>query len=258
MIAPTPPRMLYRKLINLAVSKLIARFGSRISIPKEMQENFNTQESVEVQVGSEYFEYLHHQQDSVYKASEYCRRIFAPESKYEEEAMIPNGFKPLIFEIFLQWIRNPARIIAYDPDGLPQEPWLSNAATIWLLGKTLQCSNDFDRYTLSQFIQTCAFMAFGPWELIEKGATKGSLCRFSDHWITWNHQLVGPEPNEYSGLRAARTALTAPVRDPRTFDIENWYSECGKYMRPRCLHDPIARLEKSNEAKRPKPRPPAE
>jgi len=101
-------------------------------------------------------------------------------------------------------------------------------------------------------------MALGLWELIEKEATKCSLCRFSDHWVTWNHQLAGPEPSGYSGLRAARTALTSPVRDPITFDIGHWYSECGKYMRPRCLHDPITRLEKSNEAKRPEPRPPAE
>lgn len=238
------------------VSKLIAYFRNRISIPKESVE---TRESVEVQVGSEEsIKIFIINKTLLCSASEYCRRRFAPESKYKEEAIKLNGFKPLIFEIFLQWISNPAPGIAYDPDGLPQEPWLSNAAPTWLLGKKLQCSDDFDRYALSQFIQNCAFMAFGPWELIEKEATEGSLCRFSDHWVAWNHRLAGPEPNEYSGLRAARTALTAPVRDPRTYDIEHWYSECGKSMRPRCLHDPITRLEKSEEAKRPKPIPPAE
>ena len=250
------------------MSKLIANFQNRFSIPKqfvEIQDNVVTQETVEieesvkVQVGlEESMKIFLINKSLLCEASEYCRRRFAPESKYKEEAIILNGFKPLIFEIFLQWISNPAPIIPYDPDGLPQEPWLSNAATTWFLGKKLQCSDDFDRYALSQFIQNCAFMAFGPWELIEKEVAKGSLSRFSDHWVAWNHRLAGPDPNEYSGLRAVRTALTAPVRDPRTFDIEHWYSECGKYMRPGCLHDPITRLEKIEEAKRPKSIPPAE
>jgi len=226
-----------------------------------MQENVETQECVEVQVGSEEsLKFFIINKTLLCGASDYCRRRFAPESRYKDEPIILNDFEPLIFEIFLQWISNPAPRILYDPDGLPQEPWLSNAATTWLLGERLQCSEAFDRYALSQFIQNCAFMAFGPWELIEKETTKSSLSRFSDHWVAWNHQLAGPGLNEYSGLRAARTPLThtVPVRDPRTFDIEHWYSECGKYMRPRCLHDPIRRLEKSEEAKRPKPKPPAE
>ena len=224
-----------------------------------MQENFEDQESVEIQVGSEEnLKIFIVNKTLLREASNYFRRRFALESKYEEEPIILNGFEPLIFEIFLQWISNPAPRITYDPDRLPQEPWLSNAATAWLLGKKLQCSDEFDKYALSQFIQNCAFMTFGPWELIEKEATTGSLSRFSDHWVAWNYRLAGPGRNEYSGLRAARATLTAPVRDPRTFDIEHWYSDCGKYMRPRCLHDPITRLEKLEEAKRPKPIPPAE
>ncbi|KAH7333254.1 hypothetical protein BKA65DRAFT_564395 [Rhexocercosporidium sp. MPI-PUGE-AT-0058] len=157
----------------------------------------------------------------------------------------------------VQWISNPLPPIVYDPDLLPQEPWLSNAATTWLLGKKLRCSEDFDRYALSQFIQSCAFMLFGPWNTIELEASRGSLRQFSDHWVAWNFWLAGPEPNEYSGLRAAGKTSAPPVRDPRVYDIEHWYSECGKYMRPRCLHDPVLRLEKNEEAKKPKPLPPA-
>lgn len=234
---------------------MVAYFGNRILAPKE---NVGTHESVEVQVGSEEcLKIFIISKTLLCEASEYCRLRFTPESKCKEKAVILNDFEPLIFEIFLQWISNPAPRVAYDPDGLPQEPWLSHAATAWLLGKKLQCSDAFDRYTLSQFIQNCAFMAFGPWKLIEKEATKGSLCRFSDHWVAWNYRLAGPEPNEYSGLRATKIPIS-PVSDPRIYDIEHWYSECGKYMRPKCLHDPITRLEKSEEAKRPKPIPPAE
>jgi hypothetical protein len=224
-----------------------------------MGESFEAEEDVEVQVGAEEnLEIFIVNKNLLCGASEYCRRRFAPESKYKEEAVILEDFEPLIFEIFLQWTSNPAPRLAYDPDALPQEPWLSNAATTWLLGKKLQCSDEFDKYALSQFIQNCAFMIFGPWKLIENEATKGSLHRFSDHWVVWNHKLAGPGPNEYSGLRAVRTALIIPETDPRTYDIEHWYSECGRYMRPKCLHDPITRLEKNEEAKRPKPKPPPE
>jgi hypothetical protein len=223
-----------------------------------MQEKVETQECVEVQVGSEQsLKIFMVNKTLLCGASDYCRRRFAPESRYKYEPIILNDFEPLIFELFLQWISNPAPGIIYDPDGLPQEPWLSNAATTWFLGKRLQCSDDFDRYALSQFIQNCAFMAFGPWEMIEKETTKGSLSRFSDHWVAWNYRLAGPGLNEYSGLRATRILPTVPLRDPRTFDIEHWYSDCWSYMRPGCLHDPITRLEKSEEAKRPKPFPPA-
>jgi len=224
-----------------------------------MRESFESEEDVEIQVGAaENMEIFIVNKSLLCGASEFCRCRFASDSRYKEDAIILEDFEPLIFEIFLQWTSNPAPSLAYNPDGLPQEPWLSNAATTWLLGKRLQCSEEFDRYALSQFIQNCAFMMFGPWELIEKETIKGSLHRFSDHWVVWNHKLGGCGPNEYSGLRAVRTALIVPETDPRTYDIEHWYSECGKYMRPKCLHDPITRLEKSEEAKRPKPVPPQE
>lgn len=220
-----------------------------------MQENTEARECVEVQVGAEEnLEIFIINKSLLSEASGYCRSRFALGPRHQNEPIIINNFDPLIFDIFLQWISSPAPRVAYDPDSLPQEPWLSHAAKTWLLGKRLQCSDHFDKYALSQFIQHCAFMAFGPWEMIEKEASKGSLSYFSDHWVAWNYNLAGPGVNEYSGLRA--TSLSVPARDPRTFDIEHWYSECGKYMRPRCLHDPITRLEKSEEAKR-KPFPPA-
>ncbi|KAG0646120.1 hypothetical protein D0Z07_8080 [Hyphodiscus hymeniophilus] len=190
--------------------------------------------------------------------SGYCRRILAADSKHKQEAIALLEFMPINFELYLQWIINPSQPTVYDPDYLPQEPWLSNAATTWLLGRKLQCSDEFDKFALSQFVQSCAFMLYGPWEMIERQASIGSLRRFSDHWTAWNSSFAGPEPNEYSGLLAARDIFAPPIRDPRLYDIEHWYSECGKYMRPRCLHDPILRLERLEEAKKPKPEPPAE
>ena len=231
---------------------------NRISIPKGIHEIAETQDCVKVHVGSgESGKLFVVKRTLLCGASDYCRRRFAAESKCRDESIFLNDFRPLNFQLFFQWISNPAPTIIYDPDGLPQEPWLSNAATTWLLGKKLQCSVEFDRYALSQFIQNCAFMAFGPWELIEKEANQCSLSRFSDHWIAWNHRLAGPGRNEYSGLRAASNPVV-PTRDPRTFDIDHWYSECGKYLLPKCLHDPIARLERTEEANRPKPIPPVE
>lgn len=179
-------------------------------------------------------------------------------SNNKEKPIVLSDFEPLSFKLFAQWIEDPRPSVSYNPDGVPEEPWLSNAASTWLLGKKLQCSEAFDRYALSHFIQNCAFMAFGPWERIEMERIKGSLCRFSDHWVAWNSRFAGPEPNEYSGLRAARASPNVPDTDPRTYDIEHWYSECGKYMRPRCPHDPIARLNRLEMAKRPKPKAPAE
>lgn len=190
-------------------------------------------------------------------ASEYCQHRFAPGSRHKNEALVLDDFQPLNFEMFWQWINCPASSLAYDPGVFSQEPWLSNAASTWLLGKKLQCSDAFDKYALSQFVQNCAFMLFGPWALIEKETTNDSLRLFSDHWVAWNSRFAGPEPNEYSGLGATKLDFL-PVTDPRTFDIEHWFSECGKHMRPKCLHDPINRLEKSEQAKQPKPELPAQ
>lgn len=244
---------------NVSRSSSVATvtYAIRVSSQK-VQEKVETPEAVEVQVGSkEALKIFIVDRSLLLKHSKYFWRKCQHRSGYEDETVFFKSFEPLNFEMFLQWTVHPAPSISYDPDmDQPQEPWLSNAATTWLLGKMLECSDDFDRYALSQFIQNCAFMAFGPWELIEKEVPKGSLRLFSNHWVAWNYRLAGPDPNEYSGLRAAIRSNT-PVRDPRIFDIEHWYSECGRYRQPRCLHDPIARQEKIREASQPKPFPPA-
>ncbi|KAH0561970.1 hypothetical protein GP486_003321 [Trichoglossum hirsutum] len=165
---------------------------------------------------------------------------------------------PVVFDLFLKWLRNPDPPITYNPDGQSQEPWLSNSAAAWILGKKLRTTEGFKKYALSQFIQNCALAAFGPWDTIEREAPPGSpLRRFSDHWVAWNCRLSGSGANEFTGLHAALRAPLVPenTRDPRIYDIEHWYSSCGDGMHPGCIHDPITRQENIDEANRPPPEP---
>jgi hypothetical protein len=187
--------------------------------------------------------------------SGYFKKLCSTDSK---ERIDFEDDDPVVFGLFLKWVRSPAAAITYNPEGQLQEPWLSHSAEAWLLGKKLRATASFQRYALSQFIQTCAVLPFGPWEKVEKEApSRSPLRRFSDHWVAWNSRLFGPGTNEFSHLHAARRAHSVPemARDPRIYDIEHWYSRCGDDFKPGCKHDPIARQEKIDEANRPPPAP---
>ena len=188
---------------------------------------------------------------AICKFSGYCQRRCT--SGWQDEIDLEQD-DPVVFDLFFQWTQCPVPPISYDPDGESKEPWLSNSAAAWILAKKLQTMEQFKKYALAQFIQGCALLVFGPWELIEREAPpKSPLRRFSDHWIAWNSRLSGPGPNEFSGLHAAHRAGLVPkmARDPRIYDIEHWYSGCGDDMSPGCAHDPITRQEKIDEANRP-------
>ena len=147
----------------------------------------------------------------------------------------------------MSWIRKPESPIKYDStQDSAEEPWRSKAAAAWILAHKLQDAR-FEKYALSQLIQTCAFAAFGPWEDIERQShCKSPIRRFSDHWVAWNCHLAGTRNNEFSGLQAARQAdsVTKETRDPRIYDLEHWYSPCGDQIHPGCSHDPITREAK--------------
>lgn len=95
-------------------------------------------------------------------------------------------------------------------------------------------------------------MPVGPWEFIEREIDIGSsIRRFSDHWVAWNCYLFGPGMNEFSKLQAAvllRALISDNTRDPRTFDLEHWYSDCGNDISAACNHNPLVRRKALQEA----------
>ena len=153
--------------------------------------------------------------------------------------------KPAIFRLFLKWVRSRPKPIVYLPGRYSEEPWASNALAAWFLAWQLDAI-EFEKYCLSQFIQNCAVLIFGPWKEIEANAPPGSSLRqFSDHWVAWNSYLAGDGRNEYSGLSAAKNAVNRVAshsRDPRLFDQDHWFLKCGSNINPTCLHDPIVRI----------------
>ncbi|KAH6678224.1 hypothetical protein B0J14DRAFT_582208 [Halenospora varia] len=158
---------------------------------------------------------------------------------------LPNA-DPTSVELFINWINTPSEPITYESERYTAEPWPSKAASTWVFAKNIK-AKDFERYALSQFIQNCSSLAFGPWEYIEREVKlKRPLRRFSDHWIAWNFYLAGEGDNEFTGLDAAGLGcfVTDKTRDPRTYDIEHWYHRCGDKFTTDCLHHPIARREK--------------
>ena len=166
------------------------------------------------------------------------------------------AYNKIVLLKFASWINHPRPPKTYAPASYSPEFWVDNAVPMWFLAYEIGASG-LERYALSHFIQNCALALFGPWRMIEQKARRqSSLRRFSDHWIAWNCSLAGSENNEYAGLRAAALArlVTDETRDPRIYDLEHWYSPCGRYMNPSCEHDPVYRkkeLEAIQEMKQP-------
>jgi len=81
------------------------------------------------------------------------------------------------------------------------------------------------------------------------------LRNFSNHWIAWNFSLAGSDSNEYAGLKATSLIrlVTNQTQDPRTYDIDHWFSHCGKHINPNCEHDPAYRRQMEFEAQNMKP-----
>jgi len=153
------------------------------------------------------------------------------------------------FGMFSTWLERQPPPLEFDPDRCSEEPWFSSAAKAWALGKRLQAPR-FERYALSQFVQNCAFMPFGPWKFVENVAEhRTPLRRFSDHWVAWNFYLAGGEPSEYAELEAASivSSVTKKTSDPRFFDLSHWYLNCSDTLDPECAHDPAARRLRRSE-----------
>jgi hypothetical protein len=165
-----------------------------------------------------------------------------------------SDWEPLEFDAFLEWVNESkstsilkacGRARAYSPNKPPGEPWISNGADICLLAIRLK-AGDFEKYALSLFISSCALAPFGPWHKIEKRTSGSSpLRRFSNHWVAWNFYLTGCRRNEYTHLQATSLAsqVTGRTRDPRSYDIVHWYSDCGDDLQPGCPHDALSRQE---------------
>lgn len=176
-----------------------------------------------------------------------------------QEVDLPNE-NPTAVEMFIEWAKKPKRPTIYAPGQYSEEPWISYAAAAWMLGHHLAAAA-FQKYALSQFIQNCALAAQGPWRLIEEQSpAQSSLLRFSNHWVAWNSSLSGTDVNEYAGLKAAKLAglVCASTRDPRTFDLDHWYLDCGDDINAACSHDPILREKRRQKDRISKKAPPPE
>jgi hypothetical protein len=161
------------------------------------------------------------------------------------------SYDPTVLGLFTQWLSNPQLPRVYSPTEYSDKIWTDHAVHAWYLAQELS-AGVFEKYALSHFIQNCALAAFGPWKLIEeRGPEDGSLSKFSRHWVAWNYHLAGSGACEYDGLNATKLAhlVTGETRDPRIYDLEHWYENCGDYVNSLCLHDPIYREQLALEAK---------
>jgi hypothetical protein len=164
---------------------------------------------------------------------------------------------PEVLGMFSEWANKQEEPLLFEQDRVSEEPWFSKAAHAFILATKLRASK-FERYALSQFIQNCAMMPFGPWAYIESEAPlKSSLRRFSSHWIAWNVHLAGGRAGEFDGLQAVGLAISVTdyARDPRVYDLDHWYSPCGDLLEPGCAHDPITREERLRNESKPPPEP---
>lgn len=167
---------------------------------------------------------------------------------------------PPVFQLFLDFCQTPQEPVKYRPGQYSTEPWITTSAAAWVLAVELRVRK-FEKYALSQFIQNCAIVVKGPWKYIEEHAVDGSpLSRFSKHWIAWNTSLSSWWGHEYRDLEAADLAeqVTPETRDPRVFDIDHWYSNCGDDFNALCEHNPVHQeQQRQRHARKARP-PPAE
>ncbi|KAH8669777.1 hypothetical protein BGZ60DRAFT_431205 [Tricladium varicosporioides] len=159
---------------------------------------------------------------------------------------------PVAVELFIGWINNFDAPLSYNPSHYSAEPWPSKAAIAYIFAKKIK-SVTFEKYSLSQFIQNCSSLVFGPWGYIEQETQpEEPLRRFSDFWIAWNcYFLAAQGENEFSGLEAVGLScfVTDKTKDPRTFDLEHWYDTCGNSLDPDCTHHEILRQERQEREK---------
>lgn len=178
---------------------------------------------------------------------------FANRCRWGRETCIQLGEDdPIAFDMFVHWLLQRAEPISYKPNSYSEEPWRSKSATAWLLARKLRAVQ-FRRFALSQFVQNCALSDLSTWVCIEKeAASKSPLRRFSEHWIAWNFHLAAGVPSEFANLKAAQRAneVTQTTRDPRIYDLNHWYSDCGDNLNPSCSHDPDIRAAALRAAKR--------
>jgi hypothetical protein len=166
-------------------------------------------------------------------------------------------------ELYATWSINRPQPPAYDPSLIttgrvrPRDTWTIKAAAAWILARQLG-DNEFERYALAQFIQTCSISIFGPWEFIEaRCPQRSSILRFANHWIAWNESLntITNGNSEFKGLYATTLVgrvVEGETRDPRTLDLDHWFMVCGDDLAAKCAHDPIARMAKVREMMLPK------
>lgn len=190
-------------------------------------------------------------------ASAYFRRYF-PRNQTPESLDLPDE-DPQVFSMFIEWSKYPKKVTKYAPGQYSKdEAWISHAASAWLLAYRLGAPR-FEMYALSQFLQNCAIMVTGPWNWIEDNVPSSSaLGRFSTHWVAWNAYFCGSGPSEYTGLVATGyiTQVKSSTRDPRIFDLDHWYSDCGANINAKCEHDPITKENKERENERREKPPP--
>jgi hypothetical protein len=146
---------------------------------------------------------------------------------------------PAVFGQFIQWIKYPRAPIKYKPGAYSEDFWMEYAVSAWFLAQDLGAL-EFEKYALSQFIQNCSLALFGPWEIIQRKATSdAALQKFSNHWVAWNHHLLGGRDSEYSGLDATKLVvlLTVETKDPRIYSVGHWYAQCGTSFGSCYVHD---------------------
>lgn len=185
-----------------------------------------------------------------------CNDVAEHSSAESVVAELPDE-DPVLFQLFVVWLNHRPEPLEFKHDCEPsEEPWLSRGAEAWSLAVRLRAPA-FERYALSQVARNCARAPYGPWKYIEQhAAARSSLHRFGDHWVAWNvRQLAadvgGPahqHPAEYDGLLAAlrATEVADDTRDPRIYDLDHWFTDCGDSFDPGCPHDPVACEEHRN------------
>ena len=150
------------------------------------------------------------------------------------------------FQLFVDWLyldtsrKSPTDFdIDHTPNGEAMG-WKTAAERAWIIGDKLQAV-EFTQYALGKVIQYAELLDIHCMEYIYESALPNSALRlFCSEWVSWwvlqnrsRHLWESTRNREFQ--RDRQRGLYSGAQDPRRFEVQHWYSQCGKLKTP-CQH----------------------
>lgn len=147
---------------------------------------------------------------------------------------------PIAFRHFVHWMYAWDKTIpVYSPASSVSGWSLESAESAWMLADKL-LAPEFGKFALAQFVRFVHLMSAKRLAVVYTQTSRDSALRlFCSRWIAFCRQGKGNDVSkvlqreEYEEMNIS---IQGSSDDPRRYQVEHWYSACGKEMDPSCVH----------------------